>query len=99
MGNPFADLQNALTAVGIDHAIAGIILGAIFTVSLAIILEFVLNPKDSDKSGMIHIISFGLGIAFSTGFGWFNDALYIPILFGFVVAYVAIDPFDSRKKV
>ncbi|HKZ42783.1 MAG TPA: hypothetical protein VJ044_17600 [Candidatus Hodarchaeales archaeon] len=85
--NPFADLQTALSNLGLDFTLSGILLGAVLSIALLIILMFVLDPKGKGNQNVL-LIAGGIGIAVSTGVGWFP--IWIPIFFGVVIFAVWI---------
>ena len=97
MANPFQELQTALSnATGLDFTLAGILLGGVLTVTLLIMLTWVLDPKSSKGRGDVtFMISAGIGIAISTGVGWFP--IWIPIFLGLIIAFVVIDPFGNER--
>ncbi len=94
MSNPFTDLQQALANLGIDYAIAGIMLGAVLTVALLIMLMWILAPKGKGDS-TIFMISAGIGIIISTAVGWFP--LWIVVFIAFILVFILIDPLGSAR--
>lgn len=80
-----------------DFTLSGILLGAVLSVALMIMLTWVLDPKAQGKGrgDAMMIISAGVGIAISTGVGWFP--IWIPIFIGLIIALIVIDPFGRGR--
>src|SRR5436190_2189340 len=99
MSNPFTDLQQAFANIGIDYALAGLILASIFTVVLMIILIVVLDPKAKGRSSDTMVIGLGVGLAISYGVGWLQTAVGTAMLIfiGIFLAYIVMDPLGSRS--
>jgi len=95
MANPFSDLQTALSNLGIDFTLSGIILGAVLTIALLIIVVFVLDPKGKDQSGLTLMIAAGIGVAISTAVEWFPP--WIIIFIALLLAFVIFNPFSSTR--
>jgi hypothetical protein len=97
-GNPFTDLQQAFANLGLDYALAGIILASIFTFCLMIILIIILDPKAKGRSDTTMMISVGIGLAISYGVGWLQTTVGTAMLIfiGIFLAYIVIDPLGNK---
>lgn len=100
MSNPFTDLQTALSNLGLDYALAGILLAATLSFVLMIILVIVLDPKAKGRSSDTTVIALGLGLAISYGVGWLQTTVGTAMLIfvGIFLAYVIVDPLSSRSR-
>lgn len=88
-----------MSNVGIDYALAGILLAAILTFVLMIILILVLDPKARGRSDSTMAVSVGIGLAISYGVGWLQTTVGTAMLIfiGIFLVYIVMDPLASRS--
>lgn len=103
MADPFVELQSYLNGItGWGLAVSGFLLGIVVTVVLMVMLIIVLDPKGRDRSGMLFVLSAGLGVIISgfvgddgSGNHWFP--IWVVVIFGFVLIFIVADPLSSKR--
>lgn len=96
MSDPFTDLKNALAPFVGSVDIAGFILGAVIVVFFIVILPWVIDPKNHDRSGMTLFVSAMVGMVISTLIGWFP--VWVPFVVMFALLWVILDPMGTKGK-